>query len=77
MIINIHVVSNIHCDRSYQPYEVVSLIQSSRTGAEVVLDLPNTTLISDVIIATTTQLGITNLPLHEPFYMLFLMVQKH
>jgi hypothetical protein len=69
MIINVHVVASIHSDRTYAVTETVSLLQSARTGTEVVTDVPNTTLISDLILAITTQLGITNLPIHEPFHM--------
>ena len=69
MIINTHVVASIHSIRTYQPIEVIGLLQSARTGTVVVSDVPNTTLISDLILVITTQLGITNLPIHEPFYM--------
>jgi hypothetical protein len=69
MIINVHVVARIDSNRTYSLAETVSLLQSARTGIVVVTDVPNTTLVSDLITAITTQLGITNLPIYEPFHM--------
>jgi hypothetical protein len=70
MIINVHVIASIHSDRSFRPIEVLSLLQSAHTGTEVSTDVPSAMLVSDFISALSVQLGLNNLQLHEPFYVL-------
>ena len=69
MIVNVHAIAAIHSERSYNPIEVVTLLNAAKTGTEISTDVPNTTLVSDFILAVTTQLAITALPIHEPFYL--------
>jgi hypothetical protein len=62
MKVNVTAVSEVHCERKYTPTELLFFLQSKNfVGKKVVSDVPNTTLVSDLITTLTIQLGLTDL----------------
>ncbi len=70
MIINVRVVSAIHSDRNISPIELINVLAGTHIGEVVITDIPNTTLVSEFIIVTVTQLGLSTLTIHEPYHLL-------
>ena len=67
MIIYVHVIASIHSERIFTVAELISLLQAAHTGDEKTFDVPNTMLVSELIVTITTQLGMNSLQLHEPY----------
>ena len=62
MKVNVNAVSEVHCERSYSPTELFVFLQDKNfVGKQVVSDVPNTTLVSDLITTLVIQLGLTDL----------------
>lgn len=62
MKVNVTAVSEVHCERNYSPVELLVFLQGKNfVGKQVVSDVPNTTLVSDLIATLMIQLGLTDL----------------
>jgi len=62
MKVNVTAVSEVHCERTYTPVELLIFLQGKNfVGKQVVSDVPNTTLVSDLITTIVIQLGLTDL----------------
>ena len=62
MKVNVTAVSEVHCERNYTPVELLVFLQGKNfVGKQVVSDVPNTTLVSDLITTLVIQLGLTDL----------------
>jgi hypothetical protein len=62
MKVNVTAVSEVHCERNYTPVELLVFLQGKNfVGKQVVSDVPNTTLVSDLITTLMIQLGLTDL----------------
>lgn len=62
MKVNVTAVSEVHCERNYTPVELLVFLQGKNfVGKQVVSDVPNTTLVSDLITTLVIQMGLTDL----------------